>query len=184
MRLFIGIPLDAVVVRELTALTESLRSPADGLRWSLSAGWHITLQFLGKTSSAQYECVKVGLRRIRHTRFEIHLDPPGVFDRAGVFFAGVQLSPDLTGLQQQVLAATTLCGFLPEDRPYHPHITLARDKGGHHGLRKLKSRICGDVQFSTFLAREFLVYESFPGPGGSRYEVRDRFELGGADLQI
>ena len=33
------------------------------------------------------------------------------------------------------------------------------------------------MQFSAFTANEFLLYESFPGPGGSRYEVRERFAL-------
>jgi RNA 2',3'-cyclic 3'-phosphodiesterase len=175
MRLFIGIPLDAAVVEELAALTERLKSLSDGLRWSAAAGWHITLQFLGKTSVEQYECVTSGLSRIKQTPFEIQLEPPGFFDRAGVFFAGVRPSSDLTGLQQKVVATTKPCGFIPEDRPYHPHITLARDKSGSQSLRRLKPRVPGPVRFSHFVAREFLLYESFPGPGGSRYEVRERF---------
>jgi 2'-5' RNA ligase len=177
MRLFIGIPLDAGVVRELAALTERLQSSSDGLRWPAEAGWHITLQFLGKTSAEEYECVTSELRRIRHTSFEIQIEPPDFFDRSGVFFAGVRVSHELTALQERVVAATKRCGFVLEDRPYHPHITLAREKTGHHALRKLKTRLPSEVRFSSFLAREFLLYESFPGPAGSRYEVRERFEL-------
>jgi 2'-5' RNA ligase len=177
MRLFIGIPLAADLVHELSALTARLKLPTDGLRWSSAEGWHITLQFLGKTSDEPYACVAAGLRQISHAAFEIQLEPPGFFDRAGVFFAGVRVSPELTDLQQQVVAATKPCGFVPEDRPYHPHITLARDKSGRQGLRMLKSRVPDKVQFSSFAAREFLLYESFPDPGGSRYEVRERFAL-------
>jgi len=177
MRLFIGIPLDSVVVHELAMLSARLKTPTDGLRWSASAGWHITLQFLGRTTVDQYACVTAGLRRIAHCPFEIQLEPPGIFDRSGVFFAGVRLSPELIALQEQVVAATRPCGFIPEDRPYHPHITLARDKSGGRGLRRLKSHVPGDVRFSSFVAKEFLVYESFPGPGGSRYEVRESFNL-------
>lgn len=181
MRLFIGIPLHPSVVGELAALTDRLKSPNDGLRWSAAAGWHITLQFLGQTTPEQFGCVTTALRQIRHAPFEVRLDPPGCFDRAGVFFAGVRLSPHLTDLQERVLAATRPCGFVPEDRPYHPHITLAREKGGHGALRKLKGRIPAEVQFSSFRAKQFLLYQSFPGPGGSRYEVRDRFELAAID---
>ena len=177
MRLFIGIPLDATVVAELADLAEQLKAPGDGLRWSAPVGWHITLQFLGATKPEQYACVVAGLRRIRHAPFAIQLDPPGFFDRAGVFFAGVQISPDLIALQQKVIAATTPCGFVPEDRPYHPHITLARKKGQSSALRQLKSRVPAEVRFSAFTAREFLLYESFPGPAGSRYEVRERLAL-------
>lgn len=177
MRLFIGIPLDPAVVVELSALTDHVKSPSDGLRWSSAAGWHITLQFLGATDPNQFRCVTAGLRKIQWAPFEIQLEPPGFFDRAGVFFVGVGLSPQLTGLQQQVTAATRPCGFVPEERPYHPHITLARDKSGGRELRRMKSRVPADVHFSSFTAREFLLYESFPGPGGSRYEARERFPL-------
>ena len=177
MRLFIGIPLAPAVVNELAALTARLKSPTDGLRWSAEAGWHITLQFLGQTYDEQYACVTGALRQIRHAPFEIQLDPPGFFDRSGVFFAGAHLSAELIGLQELVVAATKPCGFVPEDRPYHPHITLARDKGGREGLRRLKGRVPVDVQFPGFRASEFLLYQSFPGPGGSRYEVRERFHL-------
>jgi 2'-5' RNA ligase len=169
--------MDAVVVQELIALTDQVKSPSDRLRWSAAAGWHITLQFLGAANTTQYDCVTAGLHGISHAPFEIQLEPPGFFDRAGVFFVGVRLSQDLTGLQQKVIAATRPCGFIPEERPYHPHITLAREKGGGQALRQLKSRIPGELRFSTFTAREFLLYESFPGPGGSRYEVRQRFDL-------
>ena len=177
MRLFIGIPLSPAVIHELVALTEKLKSPADGLRWSASAGWHITLQFLGNTGAEQYVCVARALRYIRHAPFNIHLEPPGFFDNAGVFFAGVRLSPELIRLQELVTAATTPCGFAPEDRPYHPHITLARAKGGRGSLKILKSRVTTTTEFSSFSAGEFILYESFPGRGGSRYEVRERFEL-------
>jgi len=177
MRLFIGIPLDDAVAVELAALTERLKPSSEGLRWSAAAGWHITLQFLGSTRPDQYDCVAAALRRIRGEPFEIQLEPPGFFDRAGVFFAGVRLAPQLTGLQQQVVTATRPCGFIPEDRPYHPHITLAREKSGSRALRQLKSRLPNRTQFSTFVAKEFRLYESFPGPGGSRYETRERFEL-------
>ena len=184
MRLFIGIPLAAAVVEELAALTRRLKSAGDGLRWSAAEGWHITLQFLGKTSAEQYVCVTAGLGQIRCSNFGVHLEPPGFFDRAGVFFAGVALTPELTRLQEQVLRATTPCGFPPEERPFHPHITLAREKGGRTGLRQLKKRMGVSAAFSSFVAREFLIYESFPGPGGSKYEVRARFGLGAQETEL
>lgn len=173
MRLFIGIPLAAEVVEELAVLTERLKSPADGLRWSAPAGWHITLQFLGKTNTEQYARLVPYLRQIRFSPFTIQLEAPGFFDRAGVFFAGVGLSPELVGLQELVVAATRPCGFVADDRPYHPHITLARAKAGRSALTALKRRIGKVKPLSGFTAREFLLYESFPGPGGSRYEIRE-----------
>jgi 2'-5' RNA ligase len=177
MRLFVGIPLTVAVIEELSAASMRLQSQADGLRWSAPESWHITMQFLGTTP--QYECIVSRLGDLRSSPVPIQLEGLGFFDRAGVFFAGVNLTPELEALQQRVIGATGLCGFIPETRPYHPHITLARSKGkGGRGLGELKSKIHRDPRFTSFIADAFVLYESVPGPGGSRYEIRDRFTLG------
>jgi 2'-5' RNA ligase len=176
MRLFVGIPLAAEVIEELSALSMRLQSSADGLRWSAPESWHITLQFLGNTP--EYECVVARLRELRTPLLPVQLEELGFFERAGVFFAGVRLTPELSALQQRVTAATGLCGFVPESRPYHPHITLARSKSkGATALRALKSKIHREPKFSGFVAPEFVLYESVPGAKGSHYEVRQRFQF-------
>lgn len=180
MRLFIAIPLAPDVIEALARTAHGSRSASDGLRWAPQETWHITLQFLGETSSEQYSCVLRYLREIRSPLVPVWLEGAGVFDRAGVFFAGVNVSAELRELQKQVVAATTKCGFAPEDRPFHPHVTLARAKGGNRrALRNLKVKTVLKTTFPRFTATEFLLYEAFLGPGGSRYEVRERFPLGG-----
>lgn len=179
MRLFVGIPLAPGVVRELSAVCGRLRSDHDGLRWSAAESWHITLQFLGNTSPAQCECVKARLDGVRAVPVPVRLGGLGIFDRAGVFHAEVELTPELVALEKKVVEAATQCGFVREDRPYHPHITLARTKGegNRRALKELKTQVSGQPKFSAFVAREFLLYESHLGPGGSKYEVRARFGL-------
>jgi RNA 2',3'-cyclic 3'-phosphodiesterase len=176
MRLFVGIPLAAAVIEELSAVSMRLQTSEDGLRWSVPESWHITLQFLGNTP--EYECIVARLKQLRSPRLRVQLDGLGFFERAGVFFAGVSLTPELAALQQRVTAATELCGFVPETRPYHPHITLARSKSkGVTALRALKSRIHREPKFSGFGAEDFVLYESVPGAKGSHYHVRERFPL-------
>jgi RNA 2',3'-cyclic 3'-phosphodiesterase len=185
MRLFIGIPLAATTERDLAAevmrLQASKRNPAlpDNFRWSARESWHITLQFLGSTSPEQYECVSTRLRELRHPQVHIELRGLGTIPRAGVLIVGVLVTPELTALQQAVTAATSPCGFRPEDRPYHPHITLARKKGKHgdKNFYNLKVRVTPPHRFINFTADSFLLYESIPTPEGSRYEVRERFPL-------
>jgi 2'-5' RNA ligase len=181
MRLFVGVPLSAEVIEELSAVSRRLRREGDGLRWMTPESWHITLQFLGNSGQEQYECTVARLRGIHLPPVSIKLDALGAFDRAGIFFAGVKVSPQLVLLQERVTAATALCGFIPETRPYQPHITLARSKGGgkRQGLKELQPKIHRQPEFARFSAGEFLLYESFLGPSGSRYEVRDRFPLDG-----
>jgi 2'-5' RNA ligase len=121
--------------------------------------------------------VAAALRQIRSSQISIELEPPGCFDRAGVFFAAVRLTDELVRLQRRVVTATEPCGFIPEDRPYRPHITLARDKDNGRRLQEMKKRLPRAVAFSGFVAHEYALYESFPGPGGSRYEIREQFGL-------
>ncbi|WP_263350012.1 RNA 2',3'-cyclic phosphodiesterase [Acidicapsa acidisoli] len=175
MRLFVGVPLPAAVIAELSAITLDLRSSGQQLRWSAHDSWHITLQFLGNTVQEQYECTVAQLRRLRLPPIPIRLEGLGFFDRSGVFSACVRVTPELLLLQERVTAATQLCGYVPETRSFQPHITLARSKG--KGLRELKAKVPHQPKFTRFVAKEFLLYESFLGSEGSRYEVRERFPL-------
>ncbi len=179
MRLFAGIPLAAAVIDELSAVSVRMRTNEDGLRWSAPESWHITLQFLGNTGQEQFDCTVERLRELCSPAVPIRLEGLNLFERAGVFFAGVRLTPELLLLQQRVTAATGPCGFIPETRPYHPHVTLARTKGKGrmHGLHELKAKIHRQPAFSGFVAQEFVLYESVTRPTGALYQVRERFRL-------
>lgn len=178
MRLFLGIPLPEAVVGELSTITARLRSRDDGLRWSEPESWHVTLQFLGNTSQEQYSCLAVRLRNLHSQPVSLRLASLNVFDRAGVLFVEVQLTHGLIALQQAVTEATAPCGFAPEAREYHPHITLARAKGtaSKPALRRLQPGF-QQPRFSSFSAQEFLLYESILSSDGSRYIIREHFRL-------
>ena len=134
MRLFVGIPLAAAVTEQLEKISMRHRMEGDGLRWSTPESWHITLQFLGSANENEYECLVARLRGLHAAPVPVELEDLGFFDRAGIFFAGVAPTPDLLVLQQRVTASTSLCGFIAEDRPYRPHITLARSKGRRNAI--------------------------------------------------
>lgn len=164
---------------ELSAISEGFGPLGSSLRGTAPETWHITLQFLGNTSPEQYNCVVAELRGLRSEPIPIELEDAGVIERAGIFFAGVHLTPELISLQQRVVAATGNCGFVAERRGYRPHITLVRAKGaaGAHQLRQLKEKLELPPKFTPFIAEEFLLYESFTLPAGSQYKIRERFSL-------
>lgn len=182
MRLFLGIPLPSSTASGLSRISLRYQSPGDNLRWYPPESWHITLQFLGSVPPECHACILSALRALRHPPVPIQLDAIGFFDRAGVFFAQVALTPPLVSLQQQVTAANLPCGFPPDTRPFHPHITLARSKGraGSRSLRALQSQLQARASHppaAAFTAHEFVLYESIATHSGSRYEIRDRFPL-------
>lgn len=183
MRLFIGIPMSLETMKTLSQVREQCEATTTGLRWSAAESWHVTLQFLGQASDEQADCVLERLRTIEAVPVPVRIGGLGFFERAGVFWAGVALTPELLALEQKVVAATRQCGFMPEERAYNPHVTLARAKGrgGAGAVAPLKRAVeRGKTEIkAAFTAGEFVLYESIPGPEGSRYEVRGRFALTG-----
>ncbi|HTV04937.1 MAG TPA: RNA 2',3'-cyclic phosphodiesterase [Acidobacteriaceae bacterium] len=181
MRLFLGIPLPPDTSGQLSRISLRYQSPSDNLRWYPPESWHITLQFLGSVPPEGHNCILPAICDLHHPPVPIALDALGFFDRAGVFFAQVALTPELLSLQRRVTAATFPCGFPPDTRPYRPHITLARSKGraGARTLRALQSQLAARPYSlsAAFTAAEFVLYESIATPSGSLYEIRDRFPL-------
>jgi 2'-5' RNA ligase len=179
MRLFVGIPLAAAVVDELSAISRRLQPAAHGLRWTAPETWHVTLQFLGNTGAEQFSCLVAGLHELRSPAVPVEIERLGSFNHSGVFIATVRLTSQLLQLQERVVAATARCGFIPETRPYQPHITLARSKGRdtRQDLSKLQAKTQTAPTFTRFAAHEFLLYESFLGPDGSHYKIHERFPL-------
>ena len=198
MRLCVGIPLADGVVSEFAAAVAKMK-PGAPLRWTEPESWHITLQFLGNATQEQFECLRAQLGEVRSAQVLVQLGALGCFERPGVLFADVKMTPELTALEQRVIAATSRCGFRAEERPFHPHITLARktendgarergskgkreeDRGNKHAvtLRELMAKAGSQPRFTRFTAREFLLYESHTERKGARYEVRSRFALDG-----
>jgi 2'-5' RNA ligase len=141
----------------------------------------VTLQFLGETDEARCACIIERLRGIDARAVDIQLADPGFFERAGVFHLAVGATASLIALHDETQDALMGCGFVPEARVYAPHITLARRKGGGRSpdFERLQKSVRNQpsLKLASFSAKEFLLYQSFTGPAGARYEVRERFPL-------
>ncbi len=182
MRLFIAIAPEGDAATAVEQVQKRLASQSETLRWTRPEDHHVTLQFLGEVPEEQAVRVREALAGVRAEQVRVRINSLGFFPRAGVFWAGVELTGELLALQQRVTASTRACGFVAEPRPYRPHITLARSRGRHgsgalaaleEAVRRGKIRIAGEC-----VVREFGLYESCPGTEGPRYEVRARFRLG------
>jgi 2'-5' RNA ligase len=181
VRLFVALALARETQQALESFVRDFRVAYPRLRWSLPAQWHVTLQFLGETDESRYLCTVQQLHKIHAPRVEIRLAQPGFFERAGVFHVAVQPTLSLISLHDQTEQALIPCGFEPEERAYSPHITLARKKGRGRSpdFDQLQQAVpkYAEMTLPSFLAGEFLLYQSFTEPAGPRYEVRDRFLL-------
>lgn len=137
LRLFVAVPLPSELKQPLSNWSEKLRQELPFRKWVHSSDLHITLQFLGDAPSRQLHAIADALRSGTFSgmsSFELTLDRLRLFgrtDNPSVLWIGVTggLSP-LHALQQAVVSALAPLGFKAESRPYHPHITLARNYNG------------------------------------------------------
>jgi 2'-5' RNA ligase len=71
--------------------------------------------------------------------------------------------------------AAQQAGLDPEDRPFHPHLTLSRIRP-HQDVRPLIAET--DPFPLTLPVDRLIVYRSHLGRGGARYEELESFDLG------
>jgi 2'-5' RNA ligase len=194
MRIFIGIDLDPEPRTRISRFLEGVTAFAPEARWMHPDSLHVTLKFIGEQTPEQVEAVAERLRRVECGAFEIRYAGYGFFPTAKaprVFWIGIQAGPRLAALAQSIDMATAELGVPREDRPYSPHLTLAR-AGGRSGSPKwstgdgpnskfavLEKRVAAmsEIDFGATTAREFILYQSQLSPTGSKYTKLQRFPL-------
>lgn len=102
-----------------------------GLRWEDQAKLHVTLKFLGNVAPDVLEALSAQLSDLLRyqSSFDIIYEGLGAFpsfERPRIFWVGVRDPLPVLALHHEVDAVARALGFPAEDRPYHPHITLAR----------------------------------------------------------
>lgn len=180
MSMFIGIPLAEAARVKLSRTVAVLSLPENDFRRSRPQGWHITLQFLGNVTQEQFECLLPRLAQVSVPSLPIQIRGLDLIGPS-IVAARVEPSSALHNLFDQVAGATREYGFRIEDRPWRPHITLARAKARANRAAMARVRAMRDghpARFECeFVAEEFFLYESFTEAQGPRYEVRARFPL-------
>lgn len=105
-------------------------------RWVYPLDYHITMAFLGNVKENKVKDFSLRMADMLkgETAFPLTLGETGYFgkkDSPRVFWAGVQDSPPLAELQRKIFRLCLDEGFRLDQKPFRPHITLAR-KGTEH----------------------------------------------------
>jgi RNA 2',3'-cyclic 3'-phosphodiesterase len=181
MRLFVGLAIPGDIMARVTATVEQLRPAAPKLRWSPAGNLHITTKFVGQWSEERLAEMTAGLRSIQAAAFDVHLAGMGWFPNPHsprIFWLAARGGEALNALAAKTDEVTAAIGVAKEDRPYTPHLTLARVNAGVD-LRELRGAVAELTQpdWGRFRAEEFYLYRSDPGPAGSVYTKLARFPL-------
>ena len=184
MRLFIALDIPGEVRARLSEYMERVRNYAPEARWARVEGLHVTLKFIGEVKDPKVEEIQQALGKVHAAAFEVTFAKVEFFPNAKsprIFWAGVQSSDDLGALAGQIDEEMEKLGFEGEERAFSPHLTLARSgTRDPHSLKAVVPLLTAEAapQFGTMTAREFWLFRSQPGPGGSKYTKLQRYALG------
>jgi 2'-5' RNA ligase len=193
MRLFIAFDLDDAIRARIELFMVGVRGFAPDARWVRPESLHVTLKFIGNKSAEDAEEIKQVVGRIPAAATEIAFRGYGFFPTAKaprVFWIGVEAGAQLVALAKSVDEAAAALGIPKEEHAFNPHLTLARRGGSspppwrkgdapNHWFQHLQEKLAAisPPEFGTMAAREFFLFESQLGRGGSRYAKIARFGL-------
>jgi 2'-5' RNA ligase len=173
IRTFLALDPPEEILREIGRVQNRLQRVVHGdLRWVRPEAIHLTLKFFGDIPESAVADIAAVVEKaaVREVPFSFAIGGAGVFPdqrRPRVLWLGMSGDvPRLLSFQQGLEGELGMVGFPGEERPFRPHLTLARIKSSRDlaGLEKALEKGEG------YAAGEFTA----PGIGLIRSELTPR----------
>jgi 2'-5' RNA ligase len=180
LRVFVAIELPTHVCDAIQKQTARLRQVLgnDFVRWVPTPNMHLTLKFLGDTSTSYLDFLKQMLIREADSRsqFDLQLGGLGAFPnlrKPRLIWIGIHAPSDLASLQKNIEAGATRLGYQQEERDFSPHLTIGRARQNINPLELQKIRAALDAiqlgNIGTARVDSIHLFKSDLQPGGSVY---------------
>ncbi|WP_457572438.1 RNA 2',3'-cyclic phosphodiesterase [Desulfovulcanus sp.] len=177
MRLFIGISVPETYQVKLQEIHDRWKSRFKSrLSWTRKGNWHLTMKFLG-------EVEETGLHEIKNALDKIHLSSVWLKGGQAGYFASRNVIRVLwLGLTGEVDVVEDWVrdieeefhhlGFSKENRPFHPHLTLARVKrfSASDPWSEFREYVSG-VEWPEFKVQRINLWQSKLTPHGPVYQL-------------
>ena len=150
-----------------------------GARWQDDDQLHLTLRFIGEVDRHTARDVHAALGGIRQAPFELAVSGLGMFEKRGLthtIWAGVAPQEPAKALHKKVDQAMMRVGVPPDERAFHPHITLARLNRSAGPVHDFLAR-SGGVASPPFRVDAFGLFESQLTPEGAVYTELESYPL-------
>ncbi|HMB73331.1 MAG TPA: RNA 2',3'-cyclic phosphodiesterase [Gammaproteobacteria bacterium] len=175
MRLFVALDLPASIIEALCMIE---LPPAHRLSPVRPDQMHITLHFIG---AADIDEVRNALASVCCKPCRVSVRGVGSFRipaRGSILWAGVDAIEELLALHQACASALGAIGIRIERRRYTPHVTIARLRSPADELSVNAFLQSGQERdFGSFVARQFVLYDSVTLHDGARYERIESYAL-------
>jgi len=159
IRSFIAIELPEEVREGLVRLRNAIkRDEHKFVKWVSPDGIHLTLKFLGNIPSKRVTEITEAIEKVTQeiSPFHLEISGLGVFPslrQTRVLWVGIGGAVyKLSKLQRNIDSALDVLGFAKEERPFVPHLTLARLRPGASTLER---RNFGELVGSTIFEDKY-----------------------------
>jgi 2'-5' RNA ligase len=185
MRLFVAVEIAPAVRAAAAALIESLReraqrlAPRSRITWVTADRLHVTVRFIGYVDAPTANLVRQVLASpLEQDAFSLTIAGVGTLPPKGpprVVWAGLtEGRASMTAIEGQVSDRLAGAGIAAEERPYSPHLTLARVREAA-GLRS--AALLGAVHdriLGATTVEAITLFESRLSPKGPTYVALQR----------
>ncbi len=183
MRTFIAVEVPVDAKNRIAELENRLKGTGTDIKWVEPGNIHITLKFLGDIDADQTAVIQKGLREALDaiSPFALNLGRVGAFpdlNRPRVFWVSVEEGKDeLIAMQQHIETELHARGFVREERPFSPHLTIGRVRSPR-GMGKLTEMVRSSAfETESFPVTRVAVVKSDLKPDGPVYTIIDHVEL-------
>jgi 2'-5' RNA ligase len=186
MRLFIAVDLDdqarAAIEAEQKRLAEAIGRSRSALKWVRVGQMHLTLVFLGEVAEARAPAlVETVDRVVEQPPFELEFDGIGVFPPHGaprVVWLGVTSGARaVSELHGEMTHRIAPLGIAPEDRAFHPHLTLGRWRESRGSDRRIALAAARSGAVARLHVDHATLYRSRLSSSGPAYTALARANL-------
>ena len=186
IRSFLAIELPKPILKKIEEVQGDLRSTHADVRWVNPEKIHLTLKFFGNIEESRIEPIFKSIEEpIRNTLpFSLKVRGVGAFPHLKnprvIWMGLVDGREVLISFQKQIETQLEKIGFQPEDRPFHPHLTLGRMKSSR-GKEELVGRMekHKEEEFGDFQVERVVLFKSDLRPTGPIYTPLGDMKLGG-----
>ena len=170
-----------LVLQHIARLRQAV--PDAKASWSRDTNLHLTLKFLGEIPQTSVSNISTAASRTVAgiAPFSIRLEQTGTFPSQGqprVLWIGISdLFGKLGELHARLEGESSKVGFTKDDRPFNPHLTVARLRQPRHARTLAGAHRELDFEPEEIAVSELLVIRSELSNAGSKYSVISRHPL-------
>ncbi len=178
IRSFLAFELPSEIKKQIIAVSKELKKTALPVRWVKTENIHLTILFLGSVDEDAISDIeeKVNVVVRGFSAFKIKLNAVGTFPhwkRPRVIWIGLdgdigKLSNFRNDLQEKL----KILGFIPEKRPFQPHLTLGRFKRSldrDADIQRILDSRYHTLNSELYYLDELVLYKSDLKPEGPVY---------------